>query len=93
MTFSEALEANKTCAVVDAHSNKFKVGELIDDADKGWVEAEDMRGTWTLVREPRRIWVHRNKLHEANATGVFSNKKDGDCVEFVEVIEPGQDQP
>ena len=59
MTFSEAVKANETSAVVSSVGQKFDIGTLVSEVnDNVYFRGTDLTGTWTLVREPRVIWVN-----------------------------------
>ena len=59
MTFSEAVKANETSAVTTPRGFTYRVGELIEDVNKRCHFTKmQLVGTWTLVREPRVIWVN-----------------------------------
>ncbi len=91
MTFSEALKANETSAVKDPREVTWYVGAL--DIRLGLKEVmtihrELLTGTWTLVREPRVIWVYE---YGTNVSGeFFTGNFDGSGrVKFVEVLDEG----
>lgn len=94
MTFSEALKANETSAVkspTGEYFGQYSLVEVVTDHDKSF-HGKNLTGTWTLVKEPRVIWVSEFSAGKSRGKLVFDTLEEVKAsklcaVKFIEVIE------